>query len=112
MRWRKHMKLLKKGFVAALVFMMAAHFFPKPLGANDLMLAVNTPITEHPIESTASPDEVPATIEGKKQNWLLWSLVGVALVGGIAAVAGSGGGGGGGDDGGDSPGTGTIPVQW
>lgn len=106
------MNLLKKVLISALVFIVLCHFFPTPLMAQDVLLAVSTSITKHPIDTTSTPDEVLATGKDKKSNLLLWSLLGVALIGGIAAAAGGGSGGGGGSDGDDSPGTGTIPVEW
>ena len=106
------MKFLKGVFITALVFAILCHFLPKPLFAQEIILAEKANITEHPIESTSTPDEVLATVKDKKSNWLLWSLIGVALLGGIAAAAGgSGSDGGSGGDGG-TPDPGSIPVQW
>ena len=106
----------KKIISTILVIVMMGWLLPELTWTFSCVWAGEATITEHPIESTATPDEVLATESGKESNMLIWSMIGVALVGGIAALAGSGGsdGGGGGDDGdGDnSPTTGTIPVQW
>jgi hypothetical protein len=109
-QWRTGMNLLKNMSISALVFVVFCHFLPAPLMAQEILLAANTRITKHPIDTTSTPDEALATEKDKKSNMLIWSLVGIALIGGIAAAAGGGGGGGGGDD--DTPTTGTIPVEW
>ena len=106
------MNLLKKVLISAFVFIMLCHFLPPPLMAQEVLLAVSSSITKHPIDTTSTPDEVLAKGKDKKSNTLLWSLVGVVLIGGIAAAAGGGSSGGGGGDGDDPPGTGTIPVEW
>jgi hypothetical protein len=105
------MKLMKRTLIVCLIFVFIVDFIPIPLLAQDRVMLAKTTITDHPIESVSTPDEVLETEKDKKNNWLLWGLVSAALVGGIAAVAGAGGGGGGGGDG-DSSGTGSIPVQW
>ena len=91
---------------------MMGCLLPEPMWTFSCVWAGEATITEHPIESTATPDIVLATAPAKESNLLLWSLIGVALIGGIAALAGGGGGGGGGDDDDDTPTTGTIPVEW
>jgi hypothetical protein len=106
------MMLLKRVCVIALAFVMICYFLPKPLLAQELQMTAHTLITEHPIESIFTPDEAIATTKDNKSNKLLWGLVGVALLGGIAAVAGSGGSSGGGGGGDTPPETGTIPVEW
>ncbi len=109
------MKVQKKVIATVLIVLMMAGLLPRPQWMHGFAWADATSITEHPIESTASPDEAVATPQAKKSNMLLWSLIGVALVGGIAALAGGSGGGdggGGGDDDDDGPTTGTIPVEW
>ena len=103
------MKLMKRTLIVCLIFVVIVYFIPIPLLAQESVLLANTTITGHPIESVSTPDEVIETEKDKKSNWLIMGLVGAALLGGIAAVAG--GGGGGGSDG-DSSGTGSIPVQW
>jgi hypothetical protein len=105
------MLLLKRVCVNILVFVMICYFLPKPLLAQEMLLAANMQITKHPIESIFTADEAIPTTKDKKSHTLLWVLVGAALVGGIAAAAGGGGssGGGGGDD---TQENGTIPVEW
>lgn len=107
------MMLPKRICVNILVFVMICYFLPKPLLAQETLVAANTKITKHPIESIFTPDEVIATTKDKKSNMLLWGLVGAVVLGGIAALAGSGGSsGGGGGSGDDTPTTGSIPVEW
>jgi hypothetical protein len=107
------MKVLKRIIAAVLIVLMMGWSLPGSMWNPSSACAGTATITKHPIESTATPDEILATAPGKKSNMLLWSLIGVVLVGGIAALAGGGGdGGGGGDDDDGSPTTGTIPVQW
>ena len=107
------MLVLKKIIATFLIIVLMGCFLPTPQWMNHFVWAASTAITEHPIETTSTPDEVVATATVKKSNWVLWSLIGVVLVGGIAAIAGSGGGGsGGGGDDDDGPTTGTIPVEW
>ena len=68
-----------------------------------------------PVIKSLPEKKIPVeTVKGKEGGggkWIL-ALLGVALVGGIAAVAGGGGGGGGGgdDDGGED--TGDVIVSW
>ena len=65
-----------------------------------------------PVIKSLPEEKIPVEIvngkEGGGGKWL-WALLGVALVGGIVAVAGGGGDGGGGDD--DGP-TGDVVVSW
>jgi hypothetical protein len=49
--------------------------------------------------------------EGKGVNWL-WALLGLAVVGGVAAIAGGGGDDGGGDDGDGGDNTGSVGGSW
>ena len=66
-----------------------------------------------PVIKSLPEKKIPVeTVKGKEGGggkWF-WALLGVALVGGIAAVAGGGGGGGGGDD--TSTGTGDVAITW
>jgi hypothetical protein len=105
------MKSIKRIMVMSLALVLLIHLVPTPLVAQEIIWVAKTTITQHPIETTSTPDEVLEKVTAEKTNWVLWSLVGVALLGGIAAAAGGGSSGGGGGDG-DTPGEGSIPVQW
>ena len=70
-----------------------------------------------PVVKLLPEEKIPVeTVTGKKGGGskILWAILGVALVGGIAAVAGGGGGGGGGDDDDTPPAptTGSVSVSW
>ena len=59
--------------------------------------AKNEPaIQNNPIEMHSTPNEALASDTKKKSNWWLWGLLGVVIIGSVAALAGSG------DDGGGS----------
>ena len=70
-----------------------------------------------PVIKSLPEEKIPVeTVKGKEGGggkWL-WAILGVALVGGIAAALGGGGGGGGGGDDPPSPTptTGSVTVSW
>jgi hypothetical protein len=68
-------------------------------------------VTAKKPEMISSPEEDIPVVEGAEPSKkghvkLLWALLGVALIGGVAAVALGGGGGGGEDD------TGSFEATW
>ena len=74
-------------------------------------------ITENtPVIKSLPEEKIPVEIvKGKEggSSKILWAILGVALVGGIAAALGGGGGsGGGGDDPPPTPTTGDVIVSW
>jgi hypothetical protein len=67
-----------------------------------------------PVIKSLPEEKIPVeTVKGKEggSSKILWGILGVALVGGIVAVAGGGGGGGGGGGDDDTP-TGDVNVSW
>lgn len=70
--------------------------------------------TKHPLEIRTTPEvEMAEKEEQVKSNWLFLGLIGAAVLGGIAALAGGGGNGGGGGSGeGDEPTGGSIVGSW
>jgi hypothetical protein len=69
------------------------------------------PITHHEPNSRTSPELDSPDNQGGSLIWI--GLGAVALIGGIAAIAGGGGGsGGGGDDDDDGATTGNYEIRW
>jgi hypothetical protein len=69
--------------------------------------------TKHPLEIRRTPEvEMKETVEQVRSNYWLLGLLGVAVIGGVAAVAGGVSGGGGGNGGGEEPTGGSIVGSW
>jgi len=103
------MGILKKTMTVIVLLLMVNFFFLKlHVTLADQMPTTKGKITEHdPKGRTTVEIDSPGKSGGK---WL-WALLGVAAIGGIAAVAGGGSSGGGDDD--DPPATtGSFESTW
>ncbi len=99
------MRPVKKLIALVLVLLTLNLYFPGTAFADK-------PLTNHPPETVSTPEEdIPMKVVKKKSKWP-WVLLGVLVVGGVAAAGGSGGsgddGGGGGGDGDE----GDVTVTW
>lgn len=90
-------------FLAGITFYM---YFPYVTIAQEASKNSESDIKPHSIEIRSTPDEVLKVVEGKKRKWWLWSLVGVAIIGGTVALLSPGG-----EDSSESS-TGSATVSW
>ncbi len=99
------MKSLKKLLSAVLILLVLNLYLPNITFAEQHQLFAKAGITKHKPETLSTPEEpIPIEVVKKKSYTWLWTLLGLAVIGGAAAAAGGGGG-----DGGDS---GDVTVTW
>lgn len=92
------------------------NFFMAGTAFSQQNLYAKADITKNkPVIKSLPEEKIPVeTVPGKEGggNKLLWGLLGVGLLGGVAAAMGGGGGGGGGDNDDDDDDKGNVFISW
>ena len=109
------MLILKKSVSVILIILTFNLFLANSALCGENLYAKADITKNKPVVKTLPEEKIPVeTVKGKEGggNKILWAVLGVALVGGIAAAVGGGGGGGGGGDDPDPVTTGGVGVSW
>ena len=109
------MKSLKKLLSTVLILLVLNLYLPNIAFAEQHHLFAKAGITKHKPETLSTPEEdIPVEAVKKKSYTWLWTLLGLAVIGGAAAAGGGEDSGGGGSSGGDGGGgdSGDVTVTW
>jgi hypothetical protein len=102
------MNIFKKAIALLLLLSLVNLYTPAKSCSKENIKKLDSDIIEYePESSTTVEKELPTKESGGK--WI-WAILGVALIGGVAAVVGGGGSEGGGDGGGST--TGNYNFSW
>ena len=93
------MKILKSIFVSLLILLTLNLYLPRITFAEKGNILAKTKITGHSPEIRSTKEEdIPVKVVKKKSYTLIYVILGVLVLGGVAGGLGGSGGGSGGDD--------------